>query len=39
MRTVIIAASFLLALAAPLAAIAEPATSCGVPQGLSLIHI
>jgi len=33
MRTAIIAVSFLLALAAPLAAIAEPATSCGVPQG------
>ena len=33
MRTAIIAASFLLALAAPLAAIAEPAGSCGVPQG------
>ena len=33
MRTAIIAASLLLALAAPLAANAEPATSCGVPQG------
>jgi hypothetical protein len=32
MRTAIIATSFLLALAAPLAAMAEPA-SCGVPQG------
>jgi hypothetical protein len=33
MRTAIIAASFLLALAAPLAAMAEPAGNCGVPQG------